>query len=113
MVGVVECVEEVLVEGVNICESGKSIEDGLQLFAKGVLCKLDFSEVECSNTTNLEAGTDDGGRLSCGSREDNVKEFLRCGHWRNCFPCLQPAQLASSLWHVQVDFGWDVQSEPS
>lgn len=46
MVGIVERVEQVLVERMNVLQSGKAFEDGAELFAKRLLRKLDFSCIE-------------------------------------------------------------------
>jgi hypothetical protein len=46
VVGIVEGVEEILVERVDVLESGKAVEDGGELFRKGLLGELDLSGVE-------------------------------------------------------------------
>lgn len=46
MVGIVECVEQILVERMNILQSGKTLEDGTELFGKGFLGELDLSSIK-------------------------------------------------------------------
>lgn len=74
MVGIVQGVEEFLMERMNILQFWKAFKDGLKFFAEGLGCEFDFSCVEAcwilatpldicssvrtSNSANLKAGTD-------------------------------------------------------
>lgn len=60
MVGIVECVEEILVEWVNVLQTRETVEDGAKLFRKGLLGELDLSSVE-----------------SCEEKRLNVSDLLR------------------------------------
>ena len=42
----------------NICQPWESIKDCLELFAECFGCELDFSDVEGSDSRNLETGAD-------------------------------------------------------
>jgi hypothetical protein len=46
VVGIVEGVEKVLVEGVDVLEAREAVEDGGELFGKRLLGELDLSSVE-------------------------------------------------------------------
>lgn len=46
VVGIVESVEEVLVEGMDILEAGEAIQDEGELLGEGFLRELDFPSVE-------------------------------------------------------------------
>lgn len=46
VVGVVEGIEEIFVEGVNILETGESIQNKLEFFGESLLREFDFSGVE-------------------------------------------------------------------
>ena len=46
VVGVVQGVEEVFVEGMNVLEAWKAVEDCLQLFAKSLGGVLNFADIE-------------------------------------------------------------------
>lgn len=53
MVGIVECVEEILVEWVDVLQTRETVEDGAKLLRKGLLCELDLSCVESCGETRL------------------------------------------------------------
>lgn len=46
MVGIVEGVEQILVEGVDVLQAREAVEDGAKLLGEGLLGELDFSGVE-------------------------------------------------------------------
>lgn len=46
VVGIVEGVEQILVERMDILQTGKAVEDGAKFFRKGLLGELDLSSVE-------------------------------------------------------------------
>lgn len=76
MVGIVESIEEVFVEGMDILQAWETIKDGLELLAKRFRCEFDLASVEAwrysvsrsaleikarggtSYSANLEASTD-------------------------------------------------------
>jgi len=58
VVRIVECVEQIAVERVDICETGEGLDCGGESLAEGLGGVLDFSRVEGSDTADLEAGTD-------------------------------------------------------
>lgn len=60
MVGIVEGVEEILVEWVDVLQTRETVEDGAKLFRKGLLGELDLSSVE-----------------SCEEKRLNVSDLLR------------------------------------
>jgi hypothetical protein len=46
VVGIVEGVEEILVERVDVLQTGEALEDGAELFRKGLLGELDLASVK-------------------------------------------------------------------
>ena len=46
MVGIVESVEEVFVEGMDILQAWESIKNGLELLAKSLRSKFDLASIE-------------------------------------------------------------------
>jgi hypothetical protein len=60
MVGIVEGVEEILVEWVDVLQTRETVEDGAKLLRKGLLGELDLSGVE-----------------SCEEKRLNVSDLLR------------------------------------
>lgn len=49
VVGIVKCVQEVLVEGMNVYKSWESVNDGRELLRKCLGCVFDFASVEGYN----------------------------------------------------------------
>lgn len=60
MVGIVEGVEQILVERVDIREAWETVENRCNLLREGLGRVLDFTDVEGANTVDLETGTDLG-----------------------------------------------------
>lgn len=46
MVGIVEGVEEIFVEGVDVLQSWEAVKNERQLLREGFLCELDFPGIE-------------------------------------------------------------------
>jgi len=46
VVGIVECVEKILVEWVDVLKTRETLEDGAKLLREGLLGELDLSSVE-------------------------------------------------------------------
>lgn len=108
VVGVVESVEEVLVEGVDFVNAGESLENTANLLGNygmlvsfsdqvGIyrsrtclLSKFDLSGVEAANTRDLEARADLSGQTPLGSRKSDVQKLLTGRDRRNVLPlCLR------------------------
>ena len=64
MVTIVEHVHQVSVEGVDIVELGKAIDDARKFLVDGLLHELYFAHVELANALNLEALAHLSGRLA-------------------------------------------------
>lgn len=104
MVGIVESVEEVFVERVDVLQSRKPVEDGLELFGEGLGGEFDLASVEIcrnvlvslrntqtpnfltSDSANFEACADLSWQSPLGSAEDNVNKFLRGWHGSYLLP---------------------------
>lgn len=121
MVGIVESVEKILVERVDVLQSGEAIEDEGELFRKGLLGELDLARIEIyrgqrlaiktpcrvfvlakhhicswgrtSDSADLKPRADLGGQSALGATQNNVKKFLRCRHRLDILPrCLHGRQ---------------------
>ncbi|GKT59111.1 conserved hypothetical protein [Colletotrichum tofieldiae] len=79
VVGVVEGVDQVLVEGVDVVEARERLDDLAELLADGLLGELDLAGVEAADSRDLETGSDLGRQPALRPREDNVEELLRVG----------------------------------
>ena len=64
MVSVVQDVHQVRIEGVNIIQLGKAVNNTSELLINGLLHELDFSHVELANALNLESLAHFGGGLA-------------------------------------------------
>ena len=58
MVGIVECVEQILVEWVDVLQARKALEDKAEFFRKSLLSELDLSHIEVANTADLKVFVD-------------------------------------------------------
>ena len=59
----------------NRIESWKLSEYRFQFLCEGLLCVLDFSGIECSDARNFKAWSNDGGKSSLGTTEDNIEKI--------------------------------------
>ena len=74
-------------ERMNFVDVRERLNNLLQLFAEaGVSGESDLSHVEGSDTGDLEARSDDGGRLSLGSVKNNIEKLVRVRNHRNVLP---------------------------
>ena len=64
MILIIERIQQILVKRVEVIKLWKRLQNLAQLLAKGLLCELDFAEVEGTDTANFEAGTDLGREFS-------------------------------------------------
>lgn len=86
VVGIVEGVEQVLVEGVDVLQAREAVEDLGELLREGLLRELDLARVETPDTADLEARSDLGGKPSLRPAQDDVEELLRRRHRGDVFP---------------------------
>ena len=113
VVCIVEGVEQILVERVDVGETGESIEDGLNLLGKRFFISVSFSfalvvlrrscvvarssqanpssfelqeKVPTSDSRNLETCSDLSRQSSLSSAQDNVQELLRRRHRGDILP---------------------------
>ena len=87
VVGVVESVEQILVERVNVGEAREAVQDSRQLLTEGLCGVFDLAHVEGPNTSDLETRANLGGQTALGARQHNVQELLRGRHGRDVLPC--------------------------
>ena len=87
VVGVVESVEQILVERVNVGEAREAVQDSRQLLTEGLCGVFDLAHVEGPNTSDLETRANLGGQTALGARQHNVQELLRGRHRRDILPC--------------------------
>lgn len=57
VIGIIERVHQIAVEGVDIGEFGERVERRLKLFGKLLSCEFDFACVESTDTTDFEAAS--------------------------------------------------------
>lgn len=86
MILLVKSVEQISVERMNFVDVRERLNNLLQLFAEAVSGESDLSHVEGSDTGDLEARSDDGGRLSLGSVKNNIEKLVRVRNHRNVLP---------------------------